>query len=401
LPVDKPSTLPRPLLLSPTRPLRHRTLASCTLLLLLAALASPPAGLAATTIEAGTGGPAGGWEFGGIYDSTVGQVVTVPGGVSSLREFTLWATEPPALQFRGFVYAWDGTKATGPLLYESTGLHTTAGGTFQAFQLEANVPVTPGTQYVVFLSQAKDKAADEGISEGEAVGTVEGGFMEPPPYTEGGFVALPNGFQPERWTSESWMNLSAFMDAYFSATFATSPTVTAVAPTVAKAGDPVKVTGTELAGASEVRFGTLPASSFIVESETEITAEVPSGAAGTVDVSVVTAAGTSAPSAADRLTISHTEASAPVAKEQPAIAPTTPARCVVPFMRGMSLAEVKQALLAANCALGKVAHHYFTMPLGELFEQHLHQGTVVPAGTKVSVWLSRGAHKHRQQKHRR
>jgi IPT/TIG domain/PASTA domain len=368
---------------------------------LLAALALPAAGLAATTIGAGTGGPVGGWEFGGMYDSTVGQVVTVPSGVGALRSFTLWATEPPTLKFRGFVYAWDGAKATGPLLYESPDLHTTAGGAFQQFSLEANVTVTPGSQYVVFLSQAKDKAADEGISEGEAVGTVEGGFMEPPPYTEGGFVALANGFQPERWTSESWMNLSAFMDAYFSATFATSPTVTAVAPAVATAGDLVKVTGTELTGASEVRFGELSASVFTVDSETEITAEVPSGATGTVDVSVVTPAGTSAQSTADRLTISHAESAAPAPKEQPGLPTTTPARCVVPFLRGMSLADVKQALLAANCKLGKVAHHYFTMPLGELFEQNLHQGTIVPAGTAISIWLSRGAHERHRQKHRR
>ena len=393
--------MPRPLLLSPTRPLRHRTLASCTLLLLLllAALASPAAGLAATTIGAGTGGPAGGWEFGGIYDSTVGQVVTVPSGVASLRSFTRWADEPPALKFRGFVYAWDGAKATGPLLYESADLHTTAGGAFQQFSLEANVTVTPGTQYVVFLSQAKDKAADEGISEGEAVGTVEGGFMEPPPYTEGGFVALPNGFQPERWTSESWMNLSAFMDAYFSATFATSPTVTAIAPAVAKAGDLVKVTGTELSGASEVRFGELSASVFTVDSETEITAEVPSGATGTVDVSVVTPAGTSAQSAADRLAISHAEAPAP--EEQPSVTPPPATRCVVPFMRGMSLAAVKQTLLAAHCKLGKVARHYFSMPRGELFEQNLHQGTIAPSGTDVSVWLSRGSKQRHKQKRNR
>src|SRR5205807_1017049 len=54
-------------------------------------------------------------------------------------------------------------------------------------------------------------------------------------------------------------------------------------------------------GASAVKFGTTNAS-FTVGSATSISATAPAGAAGTVDITVTTPAGTSATSAADQFT---------------------------------------------------------------------------------------------------
>ncbi|WP_309241314.1 IPT/TIG domain-containing protein, partial [Nocardia sp. BSTN01] len=53
------------------------------------------------------------------------------------------------------------------------------------------------------------------------------------------------------------------------------------------------LTGTGLTGATGVSFGATPASSFTVDSDTQITAVAPAGAAGTVSVTVATVGGTS------------------------------------------------------------------------------------------------------------
>ena len=58
----------------------------------------------------------------------------------------------------------------------------------------------------------------------------------------------------------------------------------------------------ESTGVTSVDFGGTPASSFRVDSPTRITATVPAGSAGTVDVTVTNSNGTSATSPADRFT---------------------------------------------------------------------------------------------------
>ncbi|HLG66527.1 MAG TPA: IPT/TIG domain-containing protein [Acidimicrobiales bacterium] len=67
------------------------------------------------------------------------------------------------------------------------------------------------------------------------------------------------------------------------------------------------VTGTNLTGATQVSFGTAPASNVTVSSSTSLTATAPAGS-GTVDVTVTTPAGTSATSPADRFTYTTSNA---------------------------------------------------------------------------------------------
>src|SRR5205085_1047163 len=64
----------------------------------------------------------------------------------------------------------------------------------------------------------------------------------------------------------------------------------------------VTVTGTNLLGASAVVFGSTAASSYAVDSGTQITAVSPAQPASTVDVTVTTPSGTSSTSAADQFT---------------------------------------------------------------------------------------------------
>jgi hypothetical protein len=79
--------------------------------------------------------------------------------------------------------------------------------------------------------------------------------------------------------------------------YATLPVVTALSPNAgpASAGQSgVTITGSGFTGATSVLFGSVPASSFTVESDTEIEAVAPPEAPGEADVLVVTPAGPSA-----------------------------------------------------------------------------------------------------------
>ena len=82
-----------------------------------------------------------------------------------------------------------------------------------------------------------------------------------------------------------------------------APAITAISPNsgVIAGGTTVTITGTDFDGATAVSFGGTAATSFTVNSDTSITATAPPAAGiGTVDITVTTAAGTSAPVAADR-----------------------------------------------------------------------------------------------------
>jgi len=86
------------------------------------------------------------------------------------------------------------------------------------------------------------------------------------------------------------------------------PTVTSVSPVIAPAagGTAVTITGTNLTGATAVKFGSEPARSFTVLSETSLKAFDPSGT-GTVDVTVTTPAGISPTTAADHFTFERSQ----------------------------------------------------------------------------------------------
>ncbi len=84
------------------------------------------------------------------------------------------------------------------------------------------------------------------------------------------------------------------------------PSVTGVQPNEGPAagGTHVTITGSNLAGATAVAFGAVPASAFSVESPGTIAAVAPAGA-GTVDVAVTTPEGTSAVNPSDRFSYSY------------------------------------------------------------------------------------------------
>jgi YVTN family beta-propeller protein len=102
-------------------------------------------------------------------------------------------------------------------------------------------------------------------------------------------------------TTPNGTSATSAADSYL---YVAAPTVTALSPSSGSTGGGtvVTITGTNLTGASAVRFGTAAATGFTVVSATQVTATAPAGAAGAVDVTVTTPGGTSATGAADRYT---------------------------------------------------------------------------------------------------
>ncbi|OBT38512.1 hypothetical protein VE00_11175 [Pseudogymnoascus sp. WSF 3629] len=80
----------------------------------------------------------------------------------------------------------------------------------------------------------------------------------------------------------------------FNYTYIAPPAPTAVFPTsgVTAGGDSVAITGTGLTGTTSVNFGTTPATSFTVVSDTEVDAITPAHLVGTVPINITTLGGT-------------------------------------------------------------------------------------------------------------
>jgi hypothetical protein len=88
----------------------------------------------------------------------------------------------------------------------------------------------------------------------------------------------------------------------FNADVVPAPAVSAVSPASGAAGSdtPVVITGSDFTDASAVSFGGTDATTFSVDSANQITAVVPAGAAGDLDVRVTTPSGVSAVTAVGR-----------------------------------------------------------------------------------------------------
>lgn len=90
--------------------------------------------------------------------ATVGQTFTVSASATRLDLFTLYLrqTSGSPVTFQAYLYAWDGTKATGPQLYQSALMTTSGSGPgYQQLTFDTGgVVLTPASQYVVFLNSS-------------------------------------------------------------------------------------------------------------------------------------------------------------------------------------------------------------------------------------------------------
>jgi hypothetical protein len=118
--------------------------------------------------------PAGGIGYFGDVDATTptwafGQTFTptAPETVLDSFSFVVGAAivDPPQFNpvaFRGYVYGWDGVKAFGPALHESSTVTTTgASAEYEEFTFPTGgTPLIAGQQYIAFVG-----AVDDGLPE--------------------------------------------------------------------------------------------------------------------------------------------------------------------------------------------------------------------------------------------
>jgi hypothetical protein len=258
----------------------------------------------------------------------------------------------------GLVVRWRVQGAVGGP-FSLRVLHPNGSGAYEATQLSnAAMPTGPGLQ--TFSTSLPIKSGDlVGIDPTNAtdeigVATVPGATFAaifPTPFN--GATSAPSGTEDGK-------------ELELSAEVQPQPKVTSLvgfAGSIA-GGTKVTINGESLTGTSEVTFGTLPAATFTVDSDTEITAVSPkSTKAGYVDVTVKSAAGTSPTERTDRFRYGA---------------------CVVPKLKGLTLSAAKRAVKRADCELGKVKGP----KKGKVKSQNPKAGKVKLPGSKVSVKLA-------------
>ena len=209
-----------------------RVKAGVTLALLLAGgfCASLPAH-AQTTIDTTPTWIANGSQSTGFWGepdtATYGQSFIAPTGVTSLNDFSFYlttysdgvTTSASSVPYQAYVYAWDGSQATGSALYSSAALNTGALVTNNFTTITTNtgtLAVTPGQQYVAFLSTS---AVQDGSTKLANFGDVGGSAG-----TGGSFVYLSSGNTPALFTTPGWGAIAGD-DLAFKADFTSGSTV--------------------------------------------------------------------------------------------------------------------------------------------------------------------------------
>ncbi|MEU5929300.1 IPT/TIG domain-containing protein, partial [Streptomyces antimycoticus] len=109
-------------------------------------------------------------------------------------------------------------------------------------------------------------------------------------------------------------------------------------------GNTITITGTNLTGTTQILFGTNPATTFTINSPTQITATAPAGPASAVNVTVTTPGGTSNP-------LPYIYVAAPtVASVSPQFGPAAGGTTVI--ITGSNLALATQVHFGPNLATG-------------------------------------------------
>lgn len=150
------------------------------------------------------------------------------------------------------------------------------------------------------------------------------------------------------------------------ATLLLPPTISAITPASGPfvGGTRVTISGSEFARVIGVSFGATPATSFSVDSESQITAVVPAGAPATaVPVTVATAAGS---------------VTSPTAFGFDA--------CRVPKLKGKTLKAARKLMRGSGCRLGRVKRRYgVTVKVSKVVGQSPKPGALLPPGAKVRL----------------
>ncbi len=111
--------------------------------------------------------------FGNPNTATYGEIFTAPSAVSNLSSFSFYMGDPQTggnILTGAYIATWTGTQA-GSLLYSSAPINYDNAGNEQITVNNANVTVTPGQQYVMFLSVSQYYGQSSGTAYASQGGT--------------------------------------------------------------------------------------------------------------------------------------------------------------------------------------------------------------------------------------
>ena len=140
--------------------------------------------------------------FGTSVTATYGEVITAP--QTQLKDFTFYFQnyDGGSYQTNAYVYAWNGTNATGSAL-ASSGPYTVANGTaFAPITFAAPATLSVGQQYVLFVNTS----ATYGTTPG---GDSKLGAIYTDPYAGGQYVFYNNNDNFGLLTTTAWDHYSS------------------------------------------------------------------------------------------------------------------------------------------------------------------------------------------------
>jgi hypothetical protein len=147
--------------------------------------------------------------FGMTNTATYGQIISMTES-AALTQFSFFMKAQTTTIFRGYVFGWDGSRATGAPLFESAPKSTLQSAQFEEviFYIPAEVALKAGHQYVLFASTSKDPA--------QPPDTGRWGAVTNTAYAGGQFVFTNNYTDTSKWTGAAWSTIAA--DLAFKAT---------------------------------------------------------------------------------------------------------------------------------------------------------------------------------------
>jgi len=245
-----------------------------------------------------------------MFSTITGQIAGTPTSLLSTTTFTVTVTDQTTPT------AQTSSKTFGLTVNPVTLATTQAVPTITLVTNTAMSPTTPVTASGGFgtLTYALSGGTlPTGLSFSTTTGQISGtpaAVLAATTFT----VTVTDQTTPTAQTSSKTFGLTVVVAA---------PSVSAITPNVGPTtgGTAVSISGSNLGGATSVKFGNANATSFTVISATQISAIVPPGSLGSVDVTVRTPGGTSLVSSSDQFTYALPADSVNLRKLQATVTP--------------------------------------------------------------------------------
>jgi len=140
--------------------------------------------------------------FGVPNTATYGQLVTVYPGASPLTGFSFRIGNCTAdVTFRGHVYAWNGSMALGPSLFDSAPQTLAASSAFHTVTFNVGSLALPAGQYILFASTSEDQASAPNSA-------CQWGSVPNATYPGGQFYFINNATTVSQWTGSTWSTIT-------------------------------------------------------------------------------------------------------------------------------------------------------------------------------------------------